>query len=283
MPLPDEVESSYYAAQGFDPAHARAVLAHYLPYVETRSFLVDLGCGRGELLDLARDRVGRVLGVDVDPAMVAAVRDQGIDAVQQDVLAWVAETDETPDAVFMAHLVEHLTVDAAYDLLVGLARVIPPGGVLIVVTPNPACMANLRNDFWSDPTHLRLYTPDLLSFLLDQAGFEVTAARVNPENDPGPPPEFLAPPVNEDIDVATVTVEPAAPIQYDESFQLETLLEETARLRAAVLSLVHGFAQLEGHHRQLRHLTSLLAERHDATLRHLWEPNEIYVVGERRR
>ena len=282
MPLPDEIESRYYTSQGFDPDHNRAVRSHYLPFVEGRDLLVELGCGRGEFLAVASPHVGRCLGVDVDPAMVATVEAAGHEAVREDVLSWVAGTDERPDAVFLAHLIEHLSVEQAHDLLVGLHRIIAPGGVLVVVTPNPACLANLTNDFWSDPTHVRLYTLDLLGFLLDQTGFDVTERAGNAVGSPGPPPELLAPPVEDGADPDPVVVQPAAPIQYDESFQLETLLEENARLRAGVEGLVHAVEALNGHQKRLRHLTSVLAARHNETLTHLWGPNEIYAVGIRR-
>ncbi|MEZ5208020.1 MAG: hypothetical protein R2690_13840 [Acidimicrobiales bacterium] len=82
MPLPDEIEHRYYTSQGFDPAHARQVRSHYLPFVDGRELLVELGCGRGEFLEVASEVVERCLGVDADPAMVEAVVAAGHDAVR---------------------------------------------------------------------------------------------------------------------------------------------------------------------------------------------------------
>ena len=282
MPLPDEIEHRYYTSQGFDPAHARQVRSHYLPFVDGRELLVELGCGRGEFLEVASEVVERCLGVDADPAMVEAVVAAGHDAVRADVRTWPGETTERPDAVFLAHLIEHLSVDEAHELLGGVHDVMAPGGVLVVVTPNPACLANLMNDFWSDPTHVRLYTLDLLAFLLEQTGFEVTERGGNPIGSPGAPPLLAAPPVDVEAGELPVGVDPPAPIQYDESFQLETLLDETSRLRRAVEQLVHGVATLDARQQQLRHVVDVLAQRHDDVLAHLWGPNEIYVVGVRR-
>jgi SAM-dependent methyltransferase len=282
MPVPDEIESRYYASQGFDPAHAREVRSHYLSFVEGKQLLLELGCGRGEFLQLAAPSVGRVLGVDVDPDMVKQAGDAGFEAVQADVLDYLAITDERPDAVFLAHLIEHLPVDAAFEVLQRVAALVPPGGVVIVVTPNPACLANLTNDFWSDPTHVRLYTVDLLRFLLDQTGFDVVDAGGNPLDVPGPPPELLASASTEPWGAADVEVAPMAPMTYDESFQLETVLDELSRLRTAVESMAHWIREHDARLTEVRHFAEATAARHDDTLRHLYGPNEIYAVGARR-
>lgn len=282
MPVPEELESRYYASQGFDPDHARHVRGQYLPFVEGRQLLLELGCGRGEFLQLAAPAVGRVLGVDVDPEMVEQAVGAGVDAVQADVIEFLASTEERPDAVFLAHLIEHLTVAEAFEMLEQVARIVPAGGVVIVVTPNPACLANLTNDFWSDPTHVRLYTVDLLRFLLDQTGFDLLEAGGNPLDVPGPPPELLSIAAPEPWGEADVEVAPMAPIRYDESFQLDTVLDELHRLRTAVEALAHWIGEHDGRLAELRHLAETTAARHDAALRHLYGPNEIFAVGVRR-
>lgn len=280
--LPDEVESRYYSSQGFDPDHARTVRSHYLSFVEGKDLLIELGCGRGEFLQLAAPEVGRVLGVDVDPAMVEQAAAAGVEAVEADVLRFLTDTDERPDAVFLAHLIEHLSVADAFAVLERIAALVPPGGVVIVVTPNPACLANLTNDFWSDPTHVRLYTVDLLRFLLEQTGFDVRDAGGNPLDVPGPPPALLTSDETSDWGRADVHVEPMAPVEYDESFQLETVIDELSRLRRAVESIAHWVDEHDGRLVELRHLAESTAAAHDRTLHHLYGPNEIYVVGERR-
>lgn len=282
MPIPDEIEARYYAAQGFDPAHAAEVRSHYLPFVAEARFLVELGAGRGEFLDLASTTVPRVLGVDADPEMVEQIRRHGHEAVHADVLDYVRTTDDRPDAIFLAHLVEHLDVEGAFELFGQCARILEPGGRLVVVTPNPACLAILRNDFWSDPTHLRLYTLDLLRFLLGQTGFEVVEAGGNPRDVPGAPPSLYAPPFDESWAFDPVTVAPRPPMEYDNQLRLEGVLEELARLRTAVEALVHAHTTQQQRTAELHRLTRLLAQRHDETLAELWGPNEIYVVGERR-
>lgn len=283
MPLPEEVESRYYAARGFEPDHARRVRSHYLPFVEGRELLVELGAGRGEFLGLVRDQVGRAVGVDIDPAMCQQVRDLGLEAVESDVHTFLAETDLRPDAVFLAHLIEHLPVDAAFDMLSSIAAIVPPGGRVIVVTPNPACLAVLTNDFWSDPTHVRLYTLELLSFLLEQAGFDVVEAAGNPADRPGPPPEMHAPAPLGDWDMTAVEVPPRALIEIDDGYRVDTLLDEVSRLRRANEELAAAHVRMGELLIELRAHAEETSRKLASGFGSLYGPNEIYVVGERRR
>ncbi len=284
--VPDEIESRYYEAQAFDSDHARTVRSHYLPFVAGRDLLVELGCGRGEFLSVVAEAgaVGRVLGVDIDPAMVAAVRAAGHEAVEADLLDYLRDTDDRPDAVFLAHVIEHLTVGDAFAMLARLAELMPPGGRLVVVTPNPACLANLTNDFWSDPTHVRLYSLDLLRFLLEQTGFDVVDAAGNPLDVPGPPPLLLAPVTELPAwGAAEVTLPLPRGITYDaDAVGVADLLTEVAELRNALATVVHWLGTYDDRLADVRHLTEALARSHDTALAHHYGPNEIYVVGERR-
>lgn len=282
MSLPEEVESRYYAARGFDPEHARAVRSHYLPFLEGRELLVELGAGRGELLELAAGRVGRVVGVDADAGMCRVLRDKGLEAVQADASAFLGTTELRPDVVVLAHLIEHLPVDAAFDLLTAIAEVTPPAGRVIVVTPNPACLAVLTNDFWSDPTHARLYTTELLEFLVSQAGFDVVESGGNPRDVPGPPPEMHAPDPLPPGSRPEVAVEPRATIEIDDGYRVDTILDELARLRSAVEGLVHGFGVLADGVEAVRHQAETTAARFRSAFDALYGANEIYVVGDRR-
>ncbi len=283
-PVPEEIESSYYTAQGFDPAHSRAVRSHYLPFVEGRGFLVELGCGRGEFLSLVAEQQPDVrrLGIDIDPEMVRQVRAAGHEAIEADLLTYLDDTLERPDAVFLAHVIEHLSVGEALEMLGRLREVIPAGGRLIVVTPNPACLANLGNDFWSDPTHVRLYTLDLLQFLLGETGFDVIGAGGNPLDVPGPPPQLLAPVAELGAwGAAEMLMPEPTPITFDEGLAVDGILEELTRLRATVASAVHWMGIYNDRMIEMRHLAESVAAAHDASLRHLYGANEIYVVGER--
>jgi SAM-dependent methyltransferase len=274
VPLERDVEAQYYASRHFDSEHARDVRRHYLPFVEGRELLVELGCGRGEFIGLARDGVRRVRGVDRDPEMVKLASTAGLDVVESDVLEYLSTTDDRPDAVFAAHLIEHLSVDATFELLQAIARVMRPTGVLILVTPNPACLAMLTADFWSDPTHVRPYTVELMQFLLEESGFDISDLGGNPNDVPGPPPDLLT--------ANTLTPWGSLADGFDSRVipdQKKT--DELSIVSREVAAIRHVLGEVDGRLSSLRHFATHIADRLNDTLHFLYPANEIYVVGRR--
>jgi hypothetical protein len=191
------------------------------------------------------------------------------------VLDYLSTTTDRPDAVLAAHLIEHLSVEATFDLLQAIATVMRPDGVLIVVTPNPACLAMLTADFWSDPTHVRPYTLDLMQFLLEASGFDVSDLGGNPNDVPGPPPDLLA--------ANTL----AAWGSLSDGFASRTIPDETKPDELSVVSrevatIRHVLGEIDDRLISLRHFATHIADRLNDTLHFLYPANEIYVVGRRR-
>ena len=163
----------------------------YVPYFQSASKVVDLGCGRGEFLALLRQGGLSGLGVDLDDAALAACREKGLEVEKADLFEFL---ERQPDAswggIFCAHVVEHLP-PTRLPLFAELAyRKLAPGGVFALETPNPACLAIFAGDFYVDPTHERPVPSKQLEFHLREAGFgaiEVTerhpAIDVYPELD----------------------------------------------------------------------------------------------------
>ena len=150
-------------------------LSRYLPYLRNRvgGPVVDLGCGRGELLKLLRAEGIPARGIDGSASMVAHCRERGLDAIQGDLFAALAAAEERSlGAVVSFHVVEHLPPDSL-DRLVRLAwRALHPGGLLILETPNPLSLVVAARNFWLDPTHRRPVHPDALRLSFELAGFD---------------------------------------------------------------------------------------------------------------
>jgi SAM-dependent methyltransferase len=287
MPLDPNAESRYYEGREFDPGHNRAVRAHYLQFIEGAGLLVELGCGRGEFLELASAAAGKVKGVDSDPGMVEDARARGIEIEQCEAIDWARTTSDRPDAVFAAHLIEHLMVDEAFELLQALAAIIPPAGRVVLVTPNPACLAMLTADFWSDPTHRRLYTIELISFLLRETGFDVVEAQGNPNDVPGPPPALLAAETLDGWSSLRDELGDASRVPHiygraTERFDSQ-LIDTVRALAQEVGRLRHVVGALDDRIDAIRHQLHHVLQRHNEMLSFLYPANEIYVVGERRR
>jgi O-antigen chain-terminating methyltransferase len=148
-------------------------LAAYLPYLPKKGRILDLGCGRGEFLDLLRENGLEGGGVDLNSLMVEACRDKGLPCEKGDLLEKLAsEPDGALAGIFSSQVIEHLT-PAQLGRLVDLARrKLDPGGVLILETVNPLSVFALVQVFYLDPTHQKPVHPQGLKFLLEDAGFE---------------------------------------------------------------------------------------------------------------
>jgi SAM-dependent methyltransferase len=156
-----------------DPEVVAATLAErYLDLLVANPPVVDIGCGRAELVELLARRGVEAIGVDTDPSMVAEARDRGLDVRQVDGTSFLRDREPgSLGAIIATHLVEHLEFADLVELLDLAATRLRPGGVFIAETPNPTSLVVLGNSYILDPTHLRPLHPSLLTFLCEGAGF----------------------------------------------------------------------------------------------------------------
>ena len=144
--------------------------------------VLDVGCGRGEFLELCAKAGIEARGIDLDPGMVAHCRAAGLAAEQADALATLAALpDGALGGVFCAQVIEHLAPEALIALVRLAHRKLRPGGVLLCETPNPACLTVFSGAFYVDLTHVKPIHPEAARFVLEAAGFEGVELRyVNP-------------------------------------------------------------------------------------------------------
>ena len=178
-PVPAAPSSALFDYVGFerrfrgDPEAVAAALAErYLDLLVANPPVVDIGCGRAELVEMLARRDVEAIGVDTDPSMVAEARDRGLDVRQVDGNSFLRGREPgSLGAIIATHLVEHLEFADLVELLELAATRLRPGGVLIAETPNPTSLVVLGNSFILDPTHLRPLHPSLFTFLCEGAGF----------------------------------------------------------------------------------------------------------------
>ena len=149
-------------------------LDRYLPDLREAAPVLDLGCGRGELLLLLREAGVEATGVESDPALAEAGRRRGLEIVEDGALEALKKQDpESWGAVTAVHLFEHLQPAELAATLAEARRVLRPGGVLIAECPNPHTLRVGASLYWQDPTHQRPLLPETLELMLRAAGFEV--------------------------------------------------------------------------------------------------------------
>jgi SAM-dependent methyltransferase len=143
--------------------------------------VLDVGCGRGELVGLLRDAGIEATGVDADADMVAFARGEGLPVEQADLLAHLESLDDgSLGGVFAGQVVEHLPPSALVRLLELATAKLRPGGVLVAETINPLSPLALRY-YFSDLTHAQPLVPETLELLARQTGFRETELRyLNP-------------------------------------------------------------------------------------------------------
>jgi len=169
-----EVQPALLEAFRGPEVEIRHRLDRYLPVLAAAPPVLDLGCGRGELLLLLREAGVEASGIEGDAAVATAARRRGLDVLQADVLDGLrGQGDGSRGAVTAIHLFEHLEPETLLAVLAEVRRVLRPGGTLLIESPNPHSLRVGAALYWVDPTHRRPLMPETLELYLRTAGFEV--------------------------------------------------------------------------------------------------------------
>lgn len=167
-------EDRYRGARSIIKARLNVYLDFLAPLktLPQPALALDLGCGRGEWLELLAEQGIDACGIDLDMGMLEGCLELGLRAKQADALGSMrSQADSSLALVSAFHLVEHLPFEHVQEILVEAGRVLMPGGLLILETPNPENLSVGATSFYLDPSHERPLPPALLDFAVEFAGF----------------------------------------------------------------------------------------------------------------
>lgn len=146
--------------------------------------VLDIGCGRGELLKILTENNIRSVGLDLNYSMVEAAKKNGYEAIHDEALAYLSkQKSESFSAITGFHILEHIPFSNIIKLLEECSRVIKPGGFILFETPNPENFYVGSFSFYYDPSHLKPIPPEVLEFTASYYGFSrVEIIRSSPKN-----------------------------------------------------------------------------------------------------
>lgn len=181
VPAEKTVGSEYNGIDYFDfEDHFRGsreaikkVQEQYLKYYKGKKQVLDLGCGRGEFLELLAEHGIGAKGVDFYPEYVEYCKMRNLDVICGDAIACLNDIDSV-DGIFAGQLVEHLTTNQIIRLCELAYEKLTEDSYLIIETPNPTSLAIYSHAFYMDPSHIKPVHPLTLNYYLQKAGFQHT-------------------------------------------------------------------------------------------------------------
>ena len=159
------------AFRGSDQAIEEKLRA-YVPLFSGCEQVLDIGCGRGELLSALRDAAIVARGIDTNAEMVGATCERGLDAQVADALGYLTGVPEgSLGGIVATQVIEHLEPAYLMRLIDAAARALRPGAPIVLETINPACWLAFFSSYIRDVTHVRPVHPETLQYLLRASGF----------------------------------------------------------------------------------------------------------------
>lgn len=178
VPSAEELRIAYdhyqrdYALAPLTRVQYSAVLASLQKY-RTAGRVLDLGCGSGHFLDVAKERGWSAYGTETSDEAVTICRAKGISMTSSSLVPNEYEPGFF-DVVIMTELIEH--VNNPREVLAGVHRLLRPGGAVYFTTPNfnsiERFVLKSRYGIITYPEHLSYYTPPVIDILFKAMGFK---------------------------------------------------------------------------------------------------------------
>lgn len=172
------LDSMYFALEDTlrgTPEQVKETVQVYLPVLCDAGMttdILDVGCGRGEWLEVLRDNGFQARGIDTNRVVLQRCKELSLDVEEAEALTYLGSLpNDSLNAVTAFHFAEHLPLDALVRFLDEAGRTLKPGGLLILETPNPENLLVGSCNFYLDPTHKNPIPIPTLKLLVEARGF----------------------------------------------------------------------------------------------------------------
>ena len=142
----------------------------YVKYFEGKDYVVDLGCGRGEFLEVLKEHGVDALGVDLSDQFIEYCKGLGLNVIKEDAITYLYN-HENIGGIFASQLIEHLGTDKMIEFCRLAYQKLADGAYFILETPNPSSLAIFTHAFYIDPSHQKPIHPLTVQYILECAGF----------------------------------------------------------------------------------------------------------------
>ena len=149
----------------------RSRQATYVDHFHGRTNVLDVGCGRGEFLELLKEHGVQAYGIDSNSEMLKIAASRGLRVLKDDALQHLRGLEDgSLGGLFCSQVIEHMGAAEALEFVQLAFRKMMPGSKIVIETVNPTCVLALT-EFFGDPSHTKPVHPNTLRFMLESAGF----------------------------------------------------------------------------------------------------------------
>ncbi len=135
--------------------------------------LLDIGCGRGEWLEICEEKGFECTGIDSNTIMNDLNSKLNHKILQGNVFDILPNLSSNKfDIITAFHFIEHVTNDSLITLFVECQRLLTSNGILLLETPSIDNLSVSSRLFYLDPTHINPINPEGLVFLLENIGYD---------------------------------------------------------------------------------------------------------------
>jgi len=147
-------------------------LKKYFTYFKDSDEILDIGCGRGEFIEILEEKNKKGMGIDISKSMLKIAKSKGLDCKYADALDFLkGKADNSIGGIFSSQVIEHFTPDYLREVILESFRTLKSGSTIILETVNPLSIFALSRIFFLDVTHQKPLHPEYMRYLLESSGF----------------------------------------------------------------------------------------------------------------